>query len=438
MRVAALFLLAAVAAIALAFLAIAGAQEAAEGPARSYLPQAASSQSACRAARPDLALTTCAIDPALLARAWQVTTVLGNGTAIYVGGRQFLAPAALIPDAVPWVVISRQGGALPAARVAVDQRNDLALLELIDGTSAADLGAPVSLRPTPSGIAGSRAHLLTYPWGDARRYTVTVIEVDELTSRRIETEWPGWSRVGAALFDPCSGRLLGINLADAMIRAGVAAESLSGLRASRSPPAPAIAAPPLHGPAAAYPSAVYYSPVQPDFGGWICNVRTSERYDLTYAVYLAALDSFEAVISIDGEEVGARMCGSRGKVFIIEFRSDQEPDAVCVGPSEPDRFRTTVELELDAPPGFEIESAQECERGSCPGVRQGRWESTHFVRVRSRGEVGPGEVRAQLENAAGERFQASGWGRSDPDPDVAGWRFNVDSGEPVKLVIEQY
>lgn len=390
------------------------------------------------AARTDLALTACAIDPALPARAWQITTVRGNGTAIYVGGRQFLAPAALISDAVPWAVISRQGEALPAARVATDRRNGLALLELIGAARPAGLREPIALRAIPDGIEGTRAHLLAYPWGDAQRYTVTVIEINDLTSRRIETEWPGWGRAGAALFEPCSGRLLGINLGNATIRAGIAAESLRDLRARRLPPAPAVAAPPLHGPAAAYPNAVYYSSVQPDFGGWICNVRTSERYDVSYAVYLAALDSFDVVAVVDGKEAAVRTCGWRGKVFIVELRSDQEPDAVCVAPAEPERFRTTVELELEAPPGIEIESAQEFERGACLGVRGGRWESTHFVRVRSRGEIDLDEVSVRLENAAGERFEISGWGRSDPDPDVAGWRFNVDSGEPVKLVIEKY
>lgn len=390
------------------------------------------------AARPDSALPACAIDPALPARAWQITTVRGNGTAIYVGERQFLAPAALISDAVPWAVISQQGDALPAARIATDHRNGLALIELIDGTAASDLGEPIALRAIPDGLEGASAHLLTYPWGDARRYTVTVVEIDELTHRRIETEWPGWSRTGAALFESCSGQLLGINLGDTVIRADVAAESLRELRARRSAPPLPPAAAPLHGPAAAYPSAVYYSAVQPDFGGWICNVRASERYDVTYAVYLAALDSFDAAISVNGEAVSARTCGFRGKVFIVELRSDQKPDAVCVAPSEPERFLTTVELDLEAPPGFEIESAQEFERGGCPGVREGRWESTHFVRVRNRGEVGLDEVSVRLENAAGDRFRISGHGRWDPDPDVEGWRFNVDSGEPVKLVIEQY
>lgn len=390
------------------------------------------------AARPDSALPACAIDPALPARAWQITTVRGNRTAIYVGARQFLAPAALISDAVPWAVISQQGDALPAARIATDHRNGLALIELIDGTAASDLGEPIALRAIPDGLEGASAHLLTYPWGDARRYTVTVVEIDELTHRRIETEWPGWSRTGAALFESCSGQLLGINLGDTVIRADVAAESLRELRARRSAPALPPAAVPLHGPAAAYPSAVYYSAVQPDFGGWICNVRASERYDVTYAVYLVALNSFDAAISVNGEAVSARTCGFRGKVFIVELRSDQEPDAVCVAPSEPQQFRTTVELDLEAPPGFEIESAQEFKRGGCPGVREGRWESTHFVRVRSRGEVGLDEVSVRLENAAGDRFRISGHGRWDPDPDVEGWRFNVDSGEPVKLVIEQY
>ena len=362
----------------------------------------------------------------------------GNGTAIYVGGRQFLAPTALISDAVPWAVISRQGNALPAARIATDRRNGLALIELIDGTAASDLGEPIALQAIPGGLKGARTYLLTYPWGDARRYTVAVVEIDELTYRRIETEWLGSDRAGAALFEPCRGRLLGISLgSDALLRAGVAAESLRELRARRSVPALPPTAPPLHGPAA-YPSAVYYSAVQPDFGGWICNVRASERYDVTYAVYLAALDSFDAAMSVGGEAVSARTCGFQGKVFIVELRSDQEPDAVCVAPSEPEQFRTTVDLELEAPSGFEIESAQEFKRGGCPGVREGRWESTHFVRVRSRGAVGFNEVSVRLENAAGDQFRISGHGRSDPDPDVDGWRFNVDSGEPVKLVIEQH
>ncbi len=384
------------------------------------------------------ALTSCAIDPALPARAWQVATVRGNGTAIYVGNRQFLAPAALLNDSVPWAVISRPGDALPAARVATDPRNGLALLELI-GTRRPALGAPIPLLPLPADLAGSRAHLLSYPWGGTRRYTVSVVEMNELTSRRIETEWLGWDRTGASLFDPCSGRLLGISLdSSTMIRADAAAAALSGLRARRVQPALATAAPPLHGPAAAHPAAVYYSAEQPDFGGWICNVRPSERYRVSYAVYLASLDVFDTTVVVDGDAVPARTCGWSGKVFIVEIRSDQAPAAVCVAPVEPEWFRTTVALKLDAPPGFEIESAQEFTRGACPGADGERWESTHFVRVRSRGTLDITEVSVRLENAAGQRFEVGGWGPSDVDPDISGWRFNVTSGKPVKLVIEKH
>lgn len=393
-------------------------------------------------ARSSLALTACAIDPALPSRAWQIATVRGNGTAIYVGNRQFLAPAALLTDAVPWAVVSRPGRTLPAARVATDERNGLALLELIGDARLSDLGAAIPLQPMPADLAdlaGARAHLLSYPWGGAQRYTVSVVEINKITSRRIETEWLGWGRTGAALFEPCSGRLLGISIgSNTVIRVGEAAAELSGLRARRSPPVLPTAAPRFHGPAAAHPAAVYYSAEQPDFGGWICNVRSSERYRVNYAVYLAALDSFEAAVVVDGKAVLAATCGWTGKVFIVEIRSDQAPDAVCAAPIEPDWFRTTVELELDAPPGFEIESAQEFTRGDCPGADGKRWGSTHFVRVRSRGALDLTEVSARLENAAGRRFEVGGWGRLDADPDIAGWRFNVTSGEPVKLVIEKY
>ena len=386
---------------------------------------------------PGLALTSCAINPALPARAWQVATVRGNGTAVYVGNRQFLAPAALLTDSVPWAVISRPGDDLPAARVATDARNGLALLELIGDARPPSLGAPIPLLPLPANLEGSRAHLLSYPWGSTRRYTVSVVEMNELTARRIETEWLGWDRTGASLFDPCSGRLLGISLdSNTMIRADAASAALSGLRASRSPPVPATGAPPLHGPAAAHPAAVYYSAEQPDFGGWICNVRPSERYRVSYAVYLASLDVFDAAVVVDGNAAAARTCGWSGKVFIVEIRSDQAPAAVCAAPTEPEWFRTTVDLKLDAPPGFEIESAQEFARGSCPGADGKRWESTHYVRVRSRGSLDITEVSVRLENAAGQRFEVAGWGPPDVDPDIAGWRFNVTSGKPVKLVIE--
>ena len=390
-------------------------------------------------ARSSLALTSCAIDPALPSRAWQIATVRGNGTAIYVGNRQFLAPAALLTDSVPWAVLSRPGDELPAARVATDERNGLALLELIGGARLSDLGAAIPLQPAPANLQGSRAHLLSYPWGGAQRYTVSVVEINGLTSRRIETEWLGWDRTGAALFDPCSGRLLGMSIgSNTVIRADEAADELGGLRARRVLPALPTAAPRLHGPAAAHPTAVYYSAEQPDFGGWICNVRSSERYRVNYAVYLAALDSFEAAVVVDGNAVSAATCGWTGKVFIVEIRSDQAPSAVCVAPIEPDRFRTTVELDLDAPPGFEIESAQEFTRGDCPGADGKRWESTHFVRVRNRGTLDFTEVSVRLENAAGRRFEVGGWGRWDADPDIAGWRFNVTSGKPVKLVIEKH
>ena len=60
------------------------------------------------------------------------------------------------------------------------------------------------------------------------------------------------------------------------------------------------------------------------------------------------------------------------------------------------------------------------------------------MRVRSRGTLDITEVSVRLENAAGQRFEVGGWGPSDVDPDIAGWRFNVTSGKPVKLVIEKH
>ena len=277
---------------------------------------------------------------------------------------------------------------------------------------------------------------MAYPWGEADRFAMTRLRVTEVTDRLLRHNGWGWDRAGAPIVDPCSRRVLGISTGfSEALRAETAVAALGELRRQRVASQTPDRGPELHGSIALLPRPVYLSTEQPDIGGGICNVRPSTRFDVVYAVYLVSAASSELTSVVDGQRHSPFPCGRWGKIFIVEYRSDQVPSHICAEPRSPRSPRSTIDLALVAPSGTELLQATEFNRRPCPGLpASDSWASTHFVRLRFPQLAEFDDVTIQLEDASGRRHDAVG--RSgDVDPDVRSWRFNLAEAEPVRLIV---
>lgn len=75
------------------------------------------------------------------------------------------------------------------------------------------------------------------------------------------------------------------------------------------------------------------------------------------------------------------------------------------------------------------------ERPPCPGLPpRAAWESTHFVRLRATGAFNFRDLDVRLENESGAKFLSRGV-VGDTDPDVRGYRFQVEDGAPTRVVV---
>ena len=378
----------------------------------------------------------CALTADLGTVAWQVSALGGVGSALYVGGNQFITASRLFSDEMPWGVVSQGEIALPVARVATDARDGLALVEVIGQASAPleQLSAPFA--GSTEAAVDSEPVLVAYPWGEADRFAMTRLRVTEVTDRLLRHNGWGWDRAGAPIVDPCSRQVLGISTgSDQALRAETAVSTLRDLRRQRVPPRAPDQGPELYGSIALLPRPVYLSTQQPNIGGRICNVRPSTRFDVVYAIYLVSTASSNVTGVVDGRRAGVSRCGWSGKIFIVEYRSDQDPSHLCAEPHSPRSPRSTIDLSLDAPPGTQLLQATEFNRWSCPGLdASDSWASTHFVRLRFPGTADPDGVTVLLEDAGGRRHDSVGRG-GDVDPDVRSWRFNLAGAEPIRLIV---
>ncbi len=386
--------------------------------------------------------TGCALTADLGDLAWQVSALGGDGSALYAGRRQFITASRLFSNEMPWGVISQGESALPVARVATDARNGLALVEVIGPAPALGPHLQAPFAPSTAETTDSEPVLVAYPWGEADRFAMTRVRVTEVTDRLLRHNGWGWDRAGAPIVDPCSRRVLGISTGfNEALRAETAVAALGELRRQRVPPQAPDRGPELHGSIALTPRPVYLSTVQPNIGGGICNVRPSTRFDVVYAVYLVSAVSSELMSVVDGQRHWPSRCGRGGKIFIVEYRSDQVPSHFCAEPYSPRSPRSTIDLSLLAPPGTELLQATEFNRPSCPGLDASDswanyWASTHFVRLRFPQLAELDDITIQLADASGRRHDPVGRGDYfDPDPDVRSWRFNLAEAEPVRLTV---
>ena len=285
-------------------------------------------------------------------------------------------------------------------------------------------------------VAWAVAVLVAYPWGDADRFALTRLRVSEVSERLIRHNGWGWDRAGAPLVDPCTGEVIGLSTGRSeALRAETVKAVLEELRARRAMPVISNRGPSLHGSIALLPHPVYLGTEQPDFGGWICNVRPSTRYEVIYAVFLVSDSSPHITGIVDGKRARFSRCGWTDKIFILEYRSDETPSAVCAAPWEPRSPRSTLALELFTPPGAELLQATELERLPCPGMPSDRnWASTHFVRMRFTDTPDVDDLVMWLEDETGTRFDSVG-SSGDVDPDVRAWRYDLGDAEPVRLVV---
>ncbi len=387
-------------------------------------------------ARP--ALTCAHRDPDEL-YAWQFNSLAGSGTAVHVGERQFLVNGRQAPETAPWGVVSRGNVSLPVIRVAFDERNDLALVELFDREDAADLGAAARFGSTGDGLIGGHAHLLSYPSGIAERHLLTLLDVAEVTQRVIRVEPTGIRRHGAPLIDLCSGELLGMSIGgDDLLRAETVRAALDDMRSRAERPVYSQDGPPAHGSAAIHARPLYAGPIQPEFSGRICDVHPSERFDTHYAVYEASVDNPDVWQVYEKDGARPDTCDFGDKIFIVEYRADEEPEAVCIEPRRPLTAVSDVQWELEAPDGIELLLATSFPRDDCPGLstlEQTRWFSTHYFKLRNTSRHDFDQLTVRVYNEADKRYIPRRDVYTYADSDVWGWRVNVKEGEPVRVVV---
>ena len=380
---------------------------------------------------------SCALTSNLGSLAWQMTGLGQDGSALYVGDNQFITARHLFSDETPWGVVSQGDVSLPVARVATDLRNGLVLVEVIgDDAALRDHTPPVFAQRTEQ-AEDSRSVLVAYPWGESDRFAMTRLEVENVTERLFWHDGWGWDRAGAPIVDPCNRHIIGVSRGNhTALRSETAVAAISELRKQRTPPPVPDAGPRLRGSIALLDRPIYLSTEQPDFGGWICNVRPSERYDVIYAVYLVSASSSQVMAVADGQRVSISKCGWSGKVFIVEYRSDEVPQLLCAEPWSPRSPRTTIDLSPSLPEGVELVQAIEFVRKPCPGLRANAesWASTHYVRLRFTGDVDHSKLSVRLVDADGEEHSGSRQGR-DVDPDVRAWRFNLGDAKASRLIV---
>ena len=140
---------------------------------------------------------------------------------------------------------------------------------------------------------------------------------------------------------------------------------------------------------------------------------------------------------IDGRGGWIGSCSWRDKIFIVEYRSDRVPDAICIEPWQHHPLDPTIDLKLDAPSGIELFAAVRHQREPCPGLpeeEQRNWQSTHVVQLRNTSEFDFDDLSLRIETETGNSYMptANFW---DVDPDVEGWRFSVADGTPVRLIV---
>ena len=393
---------------------------------------------AAAAHAPISALTCRYRDPHQL-YAWQFNSLAGTATAVHVGNRQFLVNLARVPSGAPWGLVSRGELSLPVVRVASDPRNDLALVELFDSEEQVDLGATTVFGSTGDELIDQNVHMLTYPAGDAQRFLLTVLNVSELTERVLRVEPTGNGRHGSPLIDLCDGSLLGISLGgDDLLRAETVRASWIAMRERADRPRDQNDGPPAHGSASAYPQPLYDGPIQPHFSGRICDVHPSERYHGRYAVYVSSVDNPDVWRVYERDGARPDTCDFGDKIFIVEYRDDEPPEAVCIEPRRPLSPISNVEMELDAPDGVELLLAREFVRDDCPGLstlEQTRWFSTHYFKLRNTGEHEFEDFTVRVLTDQDKRLTPRRDVYTFADSDVWAWRVRVTEGVPAKVVV---
>ena len=371
--------------------------------------------------------------------AWQFNSLAGSGTAVHVGERQFVVNGAHVPEGAPWGVVSRGEHSEAVIRVAHDPRNDLALVELVDTEADVDLGHIARFRSTGEDMVGGNVYLLSYPAGNAERFSLSVLEVTTVTDRVFRVEPSGIQRHGAPLVDLCTHELVGISIGgDDLLRAETVAGSLAQMRSEAERPYFDQDGPPAHGVAAALGQPLYAGPIQPQFSGKICAIHPSERYEQLYAVYASSVDNPDVWRVY--EEDGARpaTCDFGDKIFIVEYSADEPPEAVCIEPRRPLSPVSTVEVELEAPDGVELLLAREFVRDDCPGLstlEQSRWFSTHYFKLRNTGRHDFEDMTVRVYNEEDQRYIPRRDVVNFADADVWAWRVRVRDGAPVKIVV---
>ena len=144
----------------------------------------------------------------MMAATWRVETLRGRGSAFHIGNGRFLTAHHVIDGVPPFVTLTHEELAMPAAVLGSDPTVDLALLEVYDKTLVE--GIPVTeLRVPTQDDVGSETFLVGYPGGNALSVSfggiITRVWEDEIQSS--SRAFGGNS--GGPMFDAC-GDALGV------------------------------------------------------------------------------------------------------------------------------------------------------------------------------------------------------------------------------------
>ena len=279
---------------------------------------------------------------------------------------------------------------------------------------------------------------VNYAAGRADRFAMSAALVRRVSERLFDLAG-GWSpfRYSAPVVDICMREILGIMTTQVgALRADSLVDALAQLRANRTPTPPLASAPRLTGSIALLPAPVYVGTTQPEFGGWICNVRPSAQYHVHYAVYMVSHPAPALATVVDNERRHANTCGWSNRIVMLEYRSGRVPKRVCAEPSPSQARGAPLLLALDAAAEVEILRAIELDREACPGERGylPHWQLTHDIEIRSTVESAIDQLAVELVGPNGRRATGS-WSAGDLDPDVRGFAFVFERGQPTQLVV---
>ncbi len=384
----------------------------------------------------------CQVSPELASAAWQFSSMEDSSTAIYVGKNEFLVRASSVPEDLPWGVVSRGESSMVVQRVAEDHRYGFALMEVVGQRNEMRIGHPVRFGDGVDEMLGEWAVLVSYPRSGSDRYMLLFDTVTEIKSRSFRFgSWLIAFGDGAPIVDPCSQELLGMLYGDGRaLKSGELNSVLADLRDGKDMVGEFQRGPQLVGTAALSSRPVHITTVPPSGSELRCHIEDAENRGMTYALYAANAADPDVQVVIEGQRKRDGVCSPVGRLFFVEYQSDEAPDRVCAEPSSPESGISDLTIEFVAQEGVELLQAATFRRDAC-GTRGGgqerldNWPSDYFVKVRVAESVDMDDVRVSFLDDHGRYIRVRTLRIVSYQEGWIGWRVNADGNREVAKVV---